>query len=279
MKMIGDRPLSAIRGVLRDKAVGLVDHVVGKYHHEQVAHVARLEQELSALRDELRTRGDRMFDQLVEFEIRSRRDIIFAGDREAALESNRYARRHMVGARHFGRGLQTLEFAVSEAPDTGGLALEFGVATGETLKVVAATRGGKRVYGFDSFEGLPEDWINGMPAGTFARTDLPDVPGAELVVGWFTETLPDFLKEHGEHVDFLHIDSDLYSSAKTVLELVGPRLRVGSVIEFDEYFNYPGWQEHEHKAWQEYAAAAGIQYRYEAYCYEECQVAVRITAM
>jgi hypothetical protein len=105
------------------------------------------------------------------------------------------------------------------------------------------------------------------------------VAGAELVVGWFDETLPDFLKAHGEHVDFLHIDSDLHSSAKTVLELVGPRLCVGSVIEFDEYFNYPGWQEHEHKAWQEYVVATGIQYRYEAYCYEECQVTVRITAM
>jgi hypothetical protein len=63
---------------------------------------------------------------------------------------------------------------------------------------------------------------------------------------------PGFLAENDELVAFLHLDADLYSSTKTVLELVGPRLVAGSVVLFDEYFNYPGWQHGEHRAWHEY---------------------------
>ena len=46
-------------------------------------------------------------------------------------------------------------------------------------------RGGGEIYGFDSFQGLPEPWLPGMPAGTFAQPDLPEVDGAQLVVGLF----------------------------------------------------------------------------------------------
>ena len=57
----------------------------------------------------------------------------------------------------------------------------------------------------------------------------------------------------------------------------GPRLRPGSVIVFDEYFNYPGWREHEYRAWQEYVAASGARFEYEAYTSGNEQVVVRIT--
>jgi hypothetical protein len=70
----------------------------------------------------------------------------------------------------------------------------------------------------------PEDWRGGFPAGTFAQASLPEVPGAELVEGLFEDTLPRYLADHDEPVALLHIDSYLYSSAKTVLELVGPGL-------------------------------------------------------
>jgi len=112
------------------------------------------------------------------------------------------------------------------------------VATGETLRMIVEERGGGQIYGFDSFQSLPEPWLPGMPAGTFAQEDLPEVGGAQLV-GLFENVLPAFLEEHPGPVDFLHVDSDLYSSAKTVLELVGPRLRTGGVVHFDEFFNYP----------------------------------------
>ena len=49
---------------------------------------------------------------------------------------------------------------------------------------------------------------------------------------------------------FLHIDSDLYSSARTVLFLLHEQIVSGTIIEFDEYFNYPNWKQHEYKAFQ-----------------------------
>jgi hypothetical protein len=55
----------------------------------------------------------RLLDRVVEFEIRSRRDIVYAGDQDAALESNVFAREHLVGAPHFGRPNETLEYATT----------------------------------------------------------------------------------------------------------------------------------------------------------------------
>ncbi|MFE0025613.1 class I SAM-dependent methyltransferase [Amycolatopsis sp. NPDC059021] len=240
---------------------------------------AQVNDQMRELREEVVRQGDRLLDRVVEFEIRSRRDIVYAGDQDAALESNRFARESLVGARHFGSPPETLDYALSIAPSTGGMALEFGVATGNTLRTIAKARGGVEVYGFDSFEGLPEAWLNGMPAGAFARDDLPDVPGAELVVGLFSDSLPGFLETHPGHVDFLHVDGDLYSSAKTVLDLVGPRLRPGSIVHFDEFFNFPGWKRHEYRAWMEYVERTGVAYEYEAYTYSDNQVTVRITGV
>ena len=243
---------------------------------DRLDQLEQLERQIGELREEVVRQGDRLLDRIVEFEIRSRRDIVYAGDQDAALQSNVFARDHLVGCRHFGSQEETLDYALSLAP-RGGMALEFGVATGKSLRQIAKARDDGQVYGFDSFEGLPEAWLNGMPAGVFARDDLPDVPGAELVVGLFSDTLSGFLDTHPGPVDFLHVDSDLYSSAKTVLELCGPRLRAGSIVQFDEFFNFPGWQRHEYRAWTEYVERTGVEFEYEAYTFNDCQVAVRIT--
>jgi hypothetical protein len=48
---------------------------------------------------------------------------------------------------------------------------------------------------------------------------------------------------------------------------------------FDEYFNYPGWQQHEFKAWQEFVAASGLSYEYLGLVRNNQQVAVRITSI
>lgn len=217
-----------------------------------------------------------MRDTVHDFEIRTRRDIFAAGEREAVASSAQFARERMTGARTFPHPDATLEHALSlAAPD--GLALEFGVYSGRTLKIISAARGGRNVHGFDSFEGLPEAWRAGFPAGTFDVEALPDVPGAELVVGWFDATLPGFLAAHPGPVTFLHLDADLYSSTRIVLDLVGQRLQAGSVVVFDEYFNYPGWEAHEHRAWLEYVARTGTEFEYEAYTIDNEQVIVRVT--
>lgn len=158
-----------------------------------------------------------------------------------------------------------------------GLYLEFGVAYAASLKQIAGTTT-QEVHGFDSFEGLPEKWTYWQNEGRYTlEGNFPDKCGHENIVfhkGWFDDTLPPFLETHPEPIRFLHIDSDLYSSANTVLTLCESRIVPGTVIQFDEYLNYPGWQQHEHKAWQEFVARTGVKYRYLGFASCQCAVSV-----
>ncbi len=252
---------------IHDKLHSVVDDAV------RVRLDARIEQHEAWMQGQV----DRILDTVDSADERSRRDIFQAAEREAVRTSAQFAYEHFPTATTYHDKHETLRHAVKAAPATG-LALEFGVYSGTTLGIIAGLRPeAGSVYGFDSFEGLPEDWRSTFPAATFALGALPTVPGAELVVGWFDDTLPKFLHEHNGHIAFLHVDGDLYSSAKTVLDLCGPRLVEGSVVIFDEYFNYPGWEQHEHRAWEEYVARTGTEFVYEAYTADDEQVAMRIT--
>lgn len=157
-----------------------------------------------------------------------------------------------------------------------GLYLEFGVFSGRTINHLASLTD-QTVHGFDSFKGIPEEW-NSVPAGTFSTNGkLPPVAdNVDLHVGYFDETLPAFVDEFSDNVAFLHIDSDLYSSARTVLTELKDRIKAGTVIVFDEYFNYPGWQNHEFKAYKEFIHKTGLQYEYIAFCSRGFSVGVKI---
>lgn len=131
-----------------------------------------------------------------------------------------------------------------------GWAAEFGVYSGESLNLIAQR---VPVIGFDSFEGLPEDWRPGFPKGTFdlcapfgvSAGVLP--PRAMIVLGWFADTTPDF---PFPPLGLVHIDCDLYSSTATALDAVTGAIRPGTIIVFDEFHGYPGWEDHEVKAWE-----------------------------
>ncbi len=125
---------------------------------------------------------------------------------------------------------------------------------------------------------MPEAWRPGFEQGAFRRTDLPEVAGnVDLVVGWFDQTLPGFLAERpGEPVALLHVDCDLYSSTRTVFSQLGERIVAGTVIVFDEYFNYPGWRAHEYQAFQEFVRERGLRYEYLGLVPGNQQVAVRV---
>ena len=86
-----------------------------------------------------------------------------------------------------------------------------------------------------------------------------------------------FLAEHAGPVSFLHVDCDLYASTRTVLELVGPRLVEGTVIAFDEYYNFSGWQDHEYRAWAEYVEQTDLRFEYLGLTMDDEQVTVRVT--
>jgi hypothetical protein len=138
-----------------------------------------------------------------------------------------------------------------------GLVLEFGVSTGGTIRDISLHC--DKVYGFDSFKGLPEDWRSGMPAGTF-DCNVPNVPeNVELVVGLIQDTIDDFMKEHPEDVSFIHVDVDLYSSTKCILSKLKGRIKSGTIITFDEIWLYEGYEEHEFKAFLEFINDTGFE--------------------
>ena len=143
-----------------------------------------------------------------------------------------------------------LHQAVSSQVRQGGYILEFGVATGRSIRHWARMFPTHDIYGFDGFEGIYEDW-NGMKAGHFAQRP-PRVPhNVKLVVGRFSETLPLWCETHPGPASLIHIDCDLYQATCDVFEHLRTRIQTGTIIVFDEYWNYPNWPEHEFRAWQE----------------------------
>ena len=121
-----------------------------------------------------------------------------------------------------------------------GLVLEFGVYSGRTLNHIASLTQGV-VHGFDSFEGLPEDWRPDIREGAFRTGALPEVrSNVELVVGRFDATLPSFVAAHPGPVALLHVDCDLYSSTRTLFHFLAKQIVSGTIIVFDEYLNYVG---------------------------------------
>jgi predicted O-methyltransferase YrrM len=195
----------------------------------------------------------------------------------AKRETLDYIQARMRDAMLFDDRWDVLSYAVEQATRPG-LYLEFGVEKGHSVRWIAE-RAQRTVHGFDSFEGLPEDW-----SGTFERRgkftqggQLPKVPGnVRLHVGWFDKTLPEFLRETNEDVALLHVDCDIYSSTKTVFDHLGERLKPGAIIVFDEYFNYPNWQKHEFRAFQEFVARTGAAYDYAGFCIKDGHVVVRL---
>jgi len=220
----------------------------------------------------------------VRFELERRRtddskDIELALQREALAETVAYTKQHLLNVNSVDSFLEHLSAALKQVKDQSGLYLEFGVFSGNTINHIAG-QVDQTVYGFDSFEGLPERWRDGLDAGHFKPMGgtLPKVrPNVQLVKGWFDKTLPEFLDKHPENVSFIHVDCDLYSSTKTIFDCLGPRIRPGTVIVFDEYFNYFGWKEGEFKAFQEFVLKERIKYQYLSYNRISQQVCVRIT--
>merc|ERR1712232_891115 len=102
----------------------------------------------------------------------------------------------------------------------------------------------------DSFKGLPEAWTGAtqlfgeLPSGHFALDQLPRLEdNVELVVGYFNETLPDFVGKHlapssddillaygSKTLRLLHLDADLFSSTLDVLTELAPFIRPGCLV-------------------------------------------------
>lgn len=208
------------------------------------------------------------------------RDLRKECQRQALQESAHLINRHMIKAKSFPNKFQLLEYSLASVPaELKGLYCEFGVYKGETVNFIAS-KTPNTVHGFDSFDGLPEDWREGFEKGTFQMNGLPKVrDNVRLVKGWFNESLPGWRQQNPGPLAFAHLDADLYSSTKCVLDLLSDRIVPGTVLQFDEYFNYPGWQEGEYKAFMEFADEHNVEFTYLGYTFNHEQVAVQITAI
>ena len=149
-----------------------------------------------------------------------------------------------------------------------GQILDLGVYKGESTRGLAELFPDATIHGFDSFEGLPGDWSIAL-AGHFGDVAgrLPEVPAnVRLYKGWFSDTLPPWSVRHAGHaISLLRVDCDIYSSTKTVFDVLGPMLRPGSWILFDELIGYQGWQDHEYRAFEEFLDESGLGCEYVAY--------------
>ena len=139
--------------------------------------------------------------------------------------------------------------------------LEFGTGAGHSTRIINTTRlRSQKFYSFDSFEGLPEDWTMGLnmvwPKGSFGQYGKPpEIPGVVFMKGRFEESIPRYRENCDLPIGFLSIDCDLYSSCKTIFDLLDDLIVSGTIIYFDEICDwgkaadrYPLWPEGEYKA-------------------------------
>ena len=120
--------------------------------------------------------------------------------------------------------------------------VEFGVCAGHSIKWWSEriSHPDSRFYGFDTFEGLPENW------GTYRKGDMgsliPQIDDIRIhfFKGLFQDTVPIFKKEGylSQRRKVIHMDADLFSSTLYALTSMAPYLNAGDVLFFDE-FNVP----------------------------------------
>lgn len=192
----------------------------------------------------------------------------------ASMSSAQFLIDHFDKARPFPEKSQIYSWALKQS-DRDGLVLEFGVASGGTVNLLATHHKGP-VYGFDVFTGLPETWRPGFPKGAFAQATLPKVrENVKLVVGLFEDTLPGFVLIHPDRIKLLHVDCDIYSGTVTIFDTLSAQIDDNTIIIFDEYLNYPGWEKCEHKAFIEFCARTGREPEYLAFVPGSEQVVAR----
>jgi hypothetical protein len=205
-------------------------------------------------------------------------DLDLMGKLGDSTSSAKFEAEHLGDVANFKGRAQLYRWLLKQAGNDG-LFLEFGVYKGDSINCLAGLKTDVTWHGFDSFVGLPHAWTLGARTGAFSTEGhQPAVrKNVKLIAGFFEDTLPPFVSQNRtKKIAVLHIDCDLYSSTKTILENVGPMLSPDSIIIFDEFFNYPGWAEQEYKAFMEYVAEHDVSFEYWGYVRTGGQVAVRL---
>jgi O-methyltransferase len=156
--------------------------------------------------------------------------------------------------------------------------LEFGVYRGESIRLWAElnTNPRSRFYGFDSFEGLPEDWRVGQEKGHFDMTgEIPVVNDTRVtfVKGWFDVTVPAFVRSYSPQGTLvIHLDADLYGSTMVPLIQLAPFINPGTMLIFDEFYD----RDHEFKAFVDFQRIERRDFRILACVGDYAKVAARL---
>jgi len=143
------------------------------------------------------------------------------------------------------------ERIVNKLAGISGDIFEFGVSSGTSFLWFLKRCPDRQVYGFDSFEGLPEDWWT-RSKGSFA-SEPPQFsePNGTLIKGWFEDSLPGFFQRYYNPIALIHVDCDLFKPAIYSMSHTIPLCKPGCIVLFDEYYNYPGFARHEWLAWRQ----------------------------
>ena len=164
---------------------------------------------------------------------------------------------------------QIRHFAIKKALENhnkNSMYLEFGVFKGKSLNLFSKYLKIKnsKIYGFDSFEGLNEDWVGTRMTKNFFSNNgkVPKVNKNCLIIkGRVQDTLDSFINNKKNlRINFLHMDLDTYPSTKFVLKKLKKFLINDSIILFDELYNMEGWKVGEFKALSEVFSKNEFQY-------------------
>ncbi|MDB4244183.1 tetratricopeptide repeat protein [bacterium] len=151
---------------------------------------------------------------------------------------------------------------------------EFGVWRGEAFRHLIKTF--REGFGFDTFEGIPEDWHD-EKAGTYSSNgNVPEIKGGEFIVGKFEDTLPDFFADERPMASIINFDADLYSSTICALNFVKPVIDKHTILIFDEFIINKNWEQDEYKALEEFCVKNQYTYEVLAISFFTKQVAVKI---
>lgn len=195
-------------------------------------------------------------------------DLIRERSRRAARDTFDFVDKEMRGALYTANQFDVIKSRRDEIVTLNGAILDLGVYKGASTRALANIFPEREIHGFDSFDGLPEDWSHVLKGGFGGvKGELPAVPDNVILhKGWFSDTLQPWAREHDSRpISLLRVDCDIYSSTKTIFGALGHLLKPGSWICFDELIGYYGWQEHEYKAFMEFIAETGFTYEYIAY--------------
>jgi hypothetical protein len=168
--------------------------------------------------------------------------------------------------------------------DSDALLLDLGVWIGWSTRLTSDASG-RMVYGFDTFEGLVEDWqIDDqllVKQGTFSLSEpiaqrliadtgvsledgLPAPLGRQVqfVKGSTYDTLAPFLAERpAAPIMLFHMDLDTYESCLHALETCKEHFVEGSILVFDEYLVTNA----EMRAFYEFQSRYGLEWKYRAW--------------